>query len=66
MFITFGSPATPFDDEINVGENDEWGRKGGFLLVVHDDVEAVKLPNLMREDVRLEKNGIEDGNQQVE
>jgi len=46
-----------------VRKDDEWWWKGWFLLVLHDDSETVKFPDLMGENVRPEEDGIENGDE---
>ena len=63
LLHAFGTSATPFDDEIEVREDDEWRRQSRFLFVLHDDAEPVEFPNLVRKDVRPQENGIENGDE---
>jgi hypothetical protein len=49
-----------------MGEDDEGRWEGRLLLVLHDDIESVEFPNLVGEDVGAQKNGIENGDEQIE
>ena len=63
LLHAFGTSATPFDDEIEVREDDEWRRQSRLLFVLHDDTEPVEFPDLVRKDVRPQENGIENGDE---
>ena len=44
-------------------DDDERGRQSRFLVVVHDDSVPVKLPDFVRIALRLDVDGIEDGDE---
>jgi hypothetical protein len=46
-----------------MGKDDEGWWQGRFMFVLHDDVESIEFPNLVREDIRPQENGIENGDE---
>lgn len=64
--MTFSASPTPFDDEVDVGKDDERRGERRFLLVLHDDAEPIELPDLVRELVCMHEDSVEHGDQQVQ